>query len=74
MSIDASATQMASLRSTLLNNTGSTSLHERFRALFMLKAVGGDNVVDIISDGEQSLRPSLVHSVISFAPNLPIPF
>lgn len=44
--------QLAALRATLLNTSGSTPLHERFRALFMLKAVGGDEVIAIIAEGE----------------------
>jgi hypothetical protein len=44
-------TQLQTLRATLLNTSGKTQLHERFRALFMLKAVGGDEVVRIISEG-----------------------
>ena len=44
--------QLAALRATLLNTSGSVPLHERFRALFMLKAVGGDEVVRIVAEGE----------------------
>ena len=51
MSISVTPEQMTALRATLLNTSGSTPLHERFRALFMLKAVGGDQVVEIISEG-----------------------
>jgi deoxyhypusine monooxygenase len=52
MSVQVTPEQMAALRATLLNTSGSTPLHERFRALFMLKAVGGDEVVQIIGEGE----------------------
>ena len=44
--------QLAALRATLLNTSGNVPLHERFRALFMLKAVGGDEVVRIVAEGE----------------------
>lgn len=52
MSVQVSPEQMATLKATLLNAPGNVPLHERFRALFMLKAVGGDAVVDIISEGK----------------------
>lgn len=52
MSVTVSAEQMSLLRDTLLNTSGRTPLHERFRALFMLKAVGNDEVVQIVSDGK----------------------
>jgi hypothetical protein len=53
MSVTVTSEQLSALRSTLLNTSGSTPLHERFRALFMLKAVGGDEVVQIVSEGAQ---------------------
>jgi deoxyhypusine monooxygenase len=59
MSISVTPEQLAVLRDTLLNTQGSTPLHERFRALFMLKAVGGDEVVQIISEGEVLHRTSV---------------
>jgi deoxyhypusine monooxygenase len=52
MSVQVTPAQLAVLRDTLLNTSGQTPLHERFRALFMLKAVGSDEVVQIISEGE----------------------
>lgn len=52
MSVKVTPAQMETLRATLLNTSGKVQLHERFRALFMLKAVGGDDVVNIISEGE----------------------
>lgn len=52
MGVTVTPEQLAALRSTLLNTSGTTPLHERFRALFMLKAVGGDEVIQIIGDGE----------------------
>jgi len=55
--------QLAGLRATLLNTSGSSPLHERFRALFMLKAVGGDEVVQIISGGLDDPSPLLKHEL-----------
>ena len=52
MSVTVTPEQMSALEATLLNTGGNTPLHERFRALFMLKAVGGDQVVQIISEGK----------------------
>jgi hypothetical protein len=51
MSVQVTPAQMDSLKATLLNTSGSTPLHERFRALFMLKAVNNDEVVKIVSEG-----------------------
>ncbi|WVN87701.1 deoxyhypusine hydroxylase [Cryptococcus depauperatus CBS 7841] len=63
MAIDTSAEKMMVLRDTLLNVSGSTPLHERFRALFMLKAVGGDEVVDIIAEGLKDPSSLLKHEL-----------
>ncbi|KAK1923996.1 putative Deoxyhypusine hydroxylase [Papiliotrema laurentii] len=63
MSISVTPEQLAVLRDTLLNTQGSTPLHERFRALFMLKAVGGDEVVQIISEGLNDPSPLLKHEL-----------
>lgn len=52
MSVQVTPAQMDTLKSTLLNTTGSTPLHERFRALFMLKAVNNDQVVKIVAEGK----------------------
>lgn len=52
MSVTVTPEQLDILRATLLNTSGATKLHERFRALFMLKAVGGQQVIDIIAEGE----------------------
>jgi deoxyhypusine monooxygenase len=56
MSVTVTPAQMDTLKATLLNTSGSTPLHERFRALFMLKAVGTDEVVEIVSEGESRLH------------------
>lgn len=59
MSVQVTPEQMAALRATLLKTSGKTELHERFRALFMLKAVGGDEVIQIIAEGESCGVPQL---------------
>lgn len=53
MSIEVSADQIASLRAVLLDGSGAHPMHERFRALFTLKAVGTTNeaVVPILAEG-----------------------
>ncbi|ORY26316.1 putative Deoxyhypusine hydroxylase [Naematelia encephala] len=55
--------QLSALRATLLNTSGSTPLHERFRALFMLKAVGGPEVLEIISEGLEDPSSLLKHEL-----------
>ena len=57
MSVQVTGPQLATLRSKLLDLDGATPLHERFRALFMLKAVGGPKIIGIISEGRSP--PSL---------------
>lgn len=54
MSVQVSPEQMSLLRETLLNTSGNVALHERFRALFMLKAVGNEETVRIIAEGQSS--------------------
>ncbi|WVR06772.1 deoxyhypusine hydroxylase [Kwoniella sp. DSM 27419] len=63
MSVQVSPEQLSALKATLLNTSGSTPLHERFRSLFMLKAVGGDEVVDIIAEGLKDPSPLLKHEL-----------
>jgi deoxyhypusine monooxygenase len=60
MSITVTPAQMSSLESTLLNTSGQTPLHERFRALFMLKAVNNDEVVKIVAEGTSPNHPELI--------------
>ena len=62
MSITVTPAQMSSLESTLLNTSGKTPLHERFRALFMLKAVNNDEVVKIVAEGTS---PSIITGLTS---------
>ena len=42
---------LSALEATLLNTSGSVPLHNRFRALFTLKALKTDDAVRIISKG-----------------------
>jgi deoxyhypusine monooxygenase len=56
MSIQVSPDQLQKLSDCLLNVKGDTPLHERFRALFTLKAVGGDEVVEIVAKGKSNSR------------------
>lgn len=63
MSVTVTPDQLSALRSTLLNTSGSTPLHERFRALFMLKAVGGDEVIAIIAEGLKDDSALLKHEL-----------
>ena len=51
------ALTLAALEASLLNTSGNVPLHNRFRALFTLKALKNDDAVKIISKGE---RASLV--------------
>ena len=67
MAVNVSSENIQLLRAILLNTSGKTPLHERFRALFMLKALGNDRVVKIISEGEwasSSLPGSLSSSAV----------
>ena len=51
MAINVDDVQMHKLEDVLLNASGKTPLHQRFRALFTLKGVGGVKAVEIISKG-----------------------
>lgn len=63
MSVTVTSAELSALRATLLNTTGATPLHERFRALFMLKAVGGDAVIAIIAEGLKDDSALLKHEL-----------
>ena len=54
MVAEASSSTLAALEAALLNTSGNVPLHNRFRALFTLKALKNDEVVDIISKGERA--------------------
>jgi deoxyhypusine monooxygenase len=62
-SITISPTQLSSLSDCLLNTSRSYPLHERFRALFTLKAVGGPQAVSIIAKGFADPSPLLKHEL-----------
>lgn len=51
MVAEASSSSLAALEAALLNSPGNVPLHNRFRALFTLKALKNDEAVDIISKG-----------------------
>lgn len=53
--------QIDALESLLLNKSGKTPLHARFRALFTLKSIGGPRAVSIISKGFQDESALLKH-------------
>lgn len=63
MSVSVTPAQLSALRATLLNTSGTTPLHERFRALFMLKAVGGAEVIGIIAEGLKDDSALLKHEL-----------
>jgi hypothetical protein len=62
-SITITPTQLSSLSDCLLNTSRSYPLHERFRALFTLKAVGGPQAVSIIAKGFADPSPLLKHEL-----------
>ncbi|KXN88267.1 Deoxyhypusine hydroxylase [Leucoagaricus sp. SymC.cos] len=55
--------QLKSLENTLLNRTGNVPLHNRFRALFTLKALKNEDAVGIISEGFSSDSALLKHEL-----------
>lgn len=63
MAIDTSPAQLQSLSDCLLNVSGKTPLHERFRALFTLKAIKGPEAVRIISQGFKDESALLKHEL-----------
>ena len=50
--LNLSQTELGALEASLLNISGNIPLHNRFRALFTLKALKSDDAVRIISKGE----------------------
>jgi hypothetical protein len=50
--------ELNNLETLLLNTSGNVPLHNRFRALFTLKALKTDQAVHIISKGEFVSSPS----------------
>jgi deoxyhypusine monooxygenase len=51
MVAEVSSSELKLLEDSLLNNSGNVPLHNRFRALFTLKALKTDEAVRIISEG-----------------------
>jgi len=49
--LNVSQSDLGNLEALLLNNTGNVPLHNRFRALFTLKAFKSEEAVRIISKG-----------------------
>ena len=55
--------ELDNLEALLLNTSGNIPLHNRFRALFTLKALKSDQAVHIISKGGSCLQPVLTIDV-----------
>ncbi|KAL7414138.1 ARM repeat-containing protein [Mrakia frigida] len=51
------------LEECLLNTSGDHPLHNRFRALFTIKAVGGATAIEIVSKGFKDPSPLLKHEM-----------
>lgn len=60
--MDVSPDALLKLEECLLNTSGDHPLHNRFRALFTIKAVGGEKAIDIVSKG-QFLNPLILGSL-----------
>ncbi|KAI6114434.1 Deoxyhypusine hydroxylase [Pisolithus sp. B1] len=56
-------TELKALQDSLLNTSGTTTLHDRFRALFTLKSLKSDDAVAIISKGFQDRSALLKHEL-----------
>ncbi|KAI0004575.1 deoxyhypusine hydroxylase [Russula compacta] len=61
--LNASQAELSNLEASLLNVSGNVSLHNRFRALFTLKAIKSEEAVDIISKGFQDPSSLLKHEL-----------
>ncbi|KAI6099543.1 Deoxyhypusine hydroxylase [Pisolithus croceorrhizus] len=55
--------ELKALQDSLLNTSGTTALHDRFRALFTLKSLKSDDAVAIISKGFQDRSALLKHEL-----------
>lgn len=62
LGIEVTESALDELEARLLNKSGQVPLHDRFRALFTLKAVGGQAAVNIIGKGEQGSLQTNCHS------------
>jgi len=61
--IDISISELAALEASLLNKSGNVPLHNRFRALFTLKALNSQDAIRIISEGFQDESALLKHEL-----------
>ncbi|KAJ9102839.1 hypothetical protein QFC19_004567 [Naganishia cerealis] len=63
MSVAVSPEQFKALADCLLDSSGKTPLHERFRALFTLKAVASEQAVEVIASGFADPSALLKHEL-----------
>jgi len=56
--ISASESKLNALEAALLNKSGHVLLHDRFRALFTLKALKNEQAIQIISQGVHDRSPT----------------
>lgn len=63
VNVTPTSTQLQTLSDCLHNTSGKQPLHERFRALFTLKAIGGDEVVEIVAKGFADPSALLKHEL-----------
>ncbi|KAI0647774.1 ARM repeat-containing protein [Trametes meyenii] len=63
MVAEASSSSLAALEAALLNTSGNVPLHNRFRALFTLKALKNDDAVSVISKGFADESALLKHEL-----------
>jgi deoxyhypusine monooxygenase len=61
--LNVSQSELGNLEALLLNNAGNVPLHNRFRALFTLKALKSEEAVRIISKGFQDPSALLKHEL-----------
>lgn len=59
----ATTQELLVLEDSLLNENGTVALHDRFRALFTLKALKSDAAVDIISKGVSVCHLQHLHHI-----------
>ncbi|KAI0771216.1 ARM repeat-containing protein [Trametes elegans] len=63
MVAEATSSSLAALEAALLNTSGNVPLHNRFRALFTLKALKNDDAVNVISKGFADESALLKHEL-----------
>lgn len=54
--VEISSSELQALEDSLLNKSGTVPLHNRFRALFTLKALKNEEAIQIISEGLAALH------------------